>query len=85
MAKDPKGDNRLKKMFTIEQFRVAFGKYRRVMVTKWPHRQYELAAYETDIARIHAFYDDRPLHMEDDLQGNSPEGQIIRPPVHRSS
>ena len=29
------------------------------MVTKWPHRQHELAAYETDIARIHAFYGDR--------------------------
>jgi len=58
-AKDPSHDSRLKKRLTIEQFRIAFGKYRRVMVAKWPHRRQELEAYETDIGRIHSFYGDK--------------------------
>ncbi len=29
------------------------------MVKKWPHRQQELEAYESDLARMHAFYGDK--------------------------
>jgi hypothetical protein len=58
-SKEQKEDFRLKKSLNMEQFRVAFGKYRRVMVMQWPHRQQELEAYETDIARIHSFYGEK--------------------------
>ena len=58
-SKKSKQDNRLKRRLNIEQFRVAFGKYRRVMSAKWPHRQHELECYEIDIANIHSFYGDR--------------------------
>ncbi|KAH3841650.1 hypothetical protein DPMN_115123 [Dreissena polymorpha] len=54
-----KNDFRLKKRLTIEQFRNAFGKYKRVMCRKWPHRKNELDEYEIDIGRIHAFYGEK--------------------------
>ncbi|KAH3769530.1 hypothetical protein DPMN_170801 [Dreissena polymorpha] len=54
-----KNDFRLKKRLTIEQFRTAFGKYKRVMCRKWRHRKNELDEYEIDIGRIHAFYGEK--------------------------
>ena len=53
------GDPRLKRRLSIEQFRIAFGKYRRIMVQKFPHRRQELEDYENDISKIHAFYGER--------------------------
>ena len=55
-TKDKFRDPRLSKRLTIEQFRVAFGIYRRILCRKFPFREHELQAYEIDIARIHARY-----------------------------
>ncbi len=58
-SKQDRGDARLNRRLNIEQFRVAFGKYRRVMCARWPHRERELMEYEVDIGRIYAFYGDK--------------------------
>ena len=55
-GKDKLKDPRLTKRLTIEQFRIAFGMYRRILCRKFPFRERELQSYEIDIARIHARY-----------------------------
>ena len=55
-TKDTFRNPRLSKWLTIEQFRAAFGMYRRILCRQFPFRDHELPAYEIDIARIHARY-----------------------------
>ena len=45
-------DPRLQKNITIEEFIVAFHKYKRIHCTRFPWRQAELDQYETNIVEI---------------------------------
>ena len=74
-------DPRLKRRLTIEQFRIAFGKYRRIMVQAWPHRQQELEDYENDIAKIHAFYGDRFYDYHLAFSSKAAEAVKMRIPI----
>lgn len=51
-----KPDPRLNRQLTIQEFILAFGKYKRVMNTAFPGRRSELDAYEEDIIEISNFY-----------------------------
>lgn len=48
-AQDMKPDHRLNKSLTIGEFIQAFGTYKQVMCTAFPHRRVELDLYERDI------------------------------------
>ena len=47
-------DPRLSRMLTIQQFIVAFERYKHTMIEKWPARRAELDAYQRFIVEMHA-------------------------------
>jgi hypothetical protein len=51
-----KPDLRLNRQLTIQEFILAFGKYKRLMTTAFPARKSELDAYEEDVIEISNFY-----------------------------
>ena len=51
-----KPDPRLNRQLTIQEFILAFDKYKRIMTTAFPARKSELDAYEEDVIEISNFY-----------------------------